>query len=199
MGIPAAGRRRPVKTAQSNPHVEAEGGSEMVGDEDILRGSLGKDLAVEKDDVGGMMTDRAEVVADHKLGESALAPKALEQFAEQMFAADIDTRRGFVENEELGLVLEGGGEEDALEFASGQRAKAPGGEGIRMYGSEKIEGGISQTLRGAEPERSPLVAHHHKVHDGDGRAPVEVYALGNIAEAWRGGGDMDFALVWDLV
>src|SRR5690625_687816 len=89
----------------------------LVG-EDLLRGTETVRLAVEDQDVTGVIAGGRKVVSDHHDGSVRALLVALEQVVQVVFTQEVHAGRGLVEQDQVGLANEGAGEVDALEFSA---------------------------------------------------------------------------------
>ncbi len=71
-------------------------------------------------DAVGDLADNGQVVAGEEHGEAAFALQGLHQFQHLGLDGDVEGGCGFVGEQELGLVDEGHGDEDALALAAGE-------------------------------------------------------------------------------
>src|SRR5690625_753315 len=86
--------------------------------EDLLRGPEAVRLAVEDQDVTGVIAGGRKVVGDHHDGSVRALLVALEQVVQVVFTQEVHAGRGLVEQDQVGLANEGAGEVDALEFSA---------------------------------------------------------------------------------
>ena len=99
---------------------EGAGGGEQVG-----LGALGDDAAVADDDeVVGDDLDLVEQVGGQQDGAAAVGVAA-QEVAHPADAGGVEAVGGFVEDEDLGVADEGGGDAEALAHAEGVVAHAP--------------------------------------------------------------------------
>ena len=94
-----------------------------------MRGLSGgiENRGFEGDAAGGKAVEEGLGVGDDDEGERVLAVEVKKEFLQSGDGSGIEVAGGFVQQEEGGIVEEGGCDADALEFAAGEGAeRAPG-------------------------------------------------------------------------
>lgn len=167
--------------------VGAEELLEAFGCEDGFGRAGAGDGFVKAEDAVGVAADDGEVVGDPDGGQVAALVDGLEQVAEERFAGHVDGAGGFVEQEDLGFLQEGLGEQDALEFAAGELAEAAFFELLHADAFEDGGDALAHAVAAAEPQGAALDAAGEEIADAERDAAVEVEALGDVAEGGAGG------------
>ena len=139
---------------------------------------------VEAGELGDLLGDDADVVADEDEGDLALAIQVLEQRVEARLRLGIDAARRLVQDQKLGVRDQRAGDEDPLLLPGRQRADARAG--LRGHADLAEHLGDAGALRRPDPAEQAERGHEARRHDlldGGGEVGVEHGSLGHIAEA----------------
>jgi hypothetical protein len=173
-----------------NAGVGVEDGVEIAledFEQDVIREALGTVVVVEGfgeagDAVAGG-NDGAEVVGDHDEGKAVLLLEVFEEVEEFFLAGLIDAGGRFVEEEDLRLIDQGTGDEDALLLAAGEAADGLVGKVVHFDGLEGIEDALFLLAgEAAEEILSADESEEDDLFDRDWEVPIEDVALWDVAD-----------------
>ncbi len=102
-----------------------------------------------------------------------MGSEGAEDGEEVALVGEVEEGGGFVEEEDAGLLGEGGGEEDALFFAAGESAEIAMAEGFAIHLGESGVG-LGEVLIAFEPASGVgRAAHEDDLFDGEGEGEIE--------------------------
>ena len=133
--------------------------------------------AVEDDDAGADALDGVEFVGAEE-DDFAARGEFLDEAAEDEGRADVEAGEGFVEKNEIGIVEEGGADEDLLAHALG--VTGDGGVAV-VVEAEDAEHAVD-ALGGFAGREFAKLRDHGEVFDG-GEMVVEIGLFGDVAHA----------------
>ena len=181
--------------------MHAENRREVIVGQGLLRRAFRGHLAVEADNVGGVVGHGGHVMADHQLGEALDSAQVIEEFAKEVFALEVDPCRGFVKHQEIGFLEEGERQEHPLHFASGQGADPAASQMLGFHQGQDIHGLLVQSAADAQPERFFLETHGQEFVDRERHAPIKGKALRHVPNLGTNAvaGELDTALVGNFI
>lgn len=156
----------------------AEGAVEVFGGEGGGEGAGGDEGGIQEEGVIEVGAGEGEVVDGGEDG-AALGVPGAEDVGEFFGGVEVEGGERLVEEEDIGPLGKGAGEEDALLLAAGEFADLAVGEGGEVeFGEGALDAvvvGAGETLPGFKGGVTALGDH---VLDGDGKVPVDGVRLG---------------------
>lgn len=99
----------------------------------------------------------------------AVVPPLVEEAEDAVVRLCIDARHRLVEEDDVGLLGDGAGDEGAALLAAGQLADLASGKGADAeMGQRMLDDVVVLGVRALEPAAARVAPHHHDVADGDG-------------------------------
>ena len=106
-----------------NTQMKSEGFTQNIVCEDLFRCAFRNDGPLDADHVAGVGGDCGKIVADHNLGEVIFLPDPVQQFAAELSALEVHSRRRFIQDQDLRFLKQGGGKQDPLDLPAGKSAE----------------------------------------------------------------------------
>jgi hypothetical protein len=98
-------------------HMKAKRSRQDIGGQSRAGRSLLQNAAVKADHMCGVRGDQGEVVRDHNLREVTLGPESLQELAQQVLSYDIHAGGKFIQQQDLGSLLQRQRQEHPLQLA----------------------------------------------------------------------------------
>ena len=163
--------------------LRAEGVGEVGLAENIGGGAEGDEAMVEEQDEVELAGGEVEVVGGDHDGDLGCA-EVIEEVEGGIEGGDIHAGEGFVHEEDVRLLGEGAGEEDALLLPTGEVADGTAAQVGDAHLAQALVNDLT-VMRGGglEPTLDIVTTHHDDVANGDREAPVDFFALGDVGHA----------------
>src|SRR5579884_452887 len=189
--------RREAATAAARPVTRTAGGSALVGMAvegdraavelaETVRGervhgrSRAEDPAVEAEDLGGVFVDDVQVVGDDEEAQFPGLGDPAEQGVDRGLPLRVDAGGGLIEEEDLRIVEQRVGDQDALELSAGE---VPQGLLPQRLGVDLAER-LPDAPRPGPPSPPERVAalEQEELHDAQRERPVELESLRDVGD-----------------
>lgn len=140
---------------------------------------------VQADYVRRMMGREGQIMADHKLGKIAGNARRVQDFPEESFSPHVHAAGRFVQQQQVRLSGQSGGQQDAPQLPAGKLANAASRQMPGLYQRQHFKRAYARLGPDAEPERPSLAVQGKEFTDKQRQAAVCPQLLRHISDARR--------------